>query len=119
MTVIGNGQALGGSPFNGVRRITVNGNDGDDRIDGSNLATALTLNGGNGNDTLVGGSGDDNLGGGAGNDALFGGPGVDVLRGDDGADTITATDGVSDSVVDAGAGNDTIRKDRVDPGAGT
>jgi Ca2+-binding RTX toxin-like protein len=119
LTIIGNGQALGGSPFNGVRRITVNGNDGDDRIDGSNVATALTLNGGNGNDTLVGGSGNDNLSGGAGNDALFGGPGVDVLRGDDGADTITATDGVSDSVVDGGAGNDTIHKDRVDPGAGT
>jgi Ca2+-binding RTX toxin-like protein len=119
LNVIGNGKTVGGSPFNNVKRITINGLDGDDRLDGSNLAFPLTINGGNGNDTLIGGSGDDNLAGGAGDDALFGNEGVDALRGNDGADTITATDGVADSVIDGGNGNDTIRKDRVDPGNGT
>jgi hypothetical protein len=37
-----------------------------------------------------------------------------AARGNDGADTITTTDGVSDAVLVGGAGNDTIRKDRVD-----
>ena len=67
--------------------------------------------------TICGGR--DNEDGGAGNDQLNGGPGVDVLHGDDGADTLTATDGIADGIVDGGAGNDTIRKDRVDPGTGT
>ena len=117
--VIGNGRTVAGSPFNGVRRITVNALDGDDRIDGSAVSIPLALLGGNGNDTLIGGFGDDAISGGAGNDQLNGGPGVDVLRGDDGADTLTATDGIADGLVDGGAGNDTIRKDRVDPGSGT
>jgi Ca2+-binding RTX toxin-like protein len=119
LTVVGNGASVGGSPFNGVKRITVNGADGDDRLDASTLSLPVALNGGNGNDTLIGGAADDTLGGGSGNDNLLGNGGVDVLRGDDGADTITATDGVADSVVDGGAGNDTIRKDRVDPSTGT
>jgi Ca2+-binding RTX toxin-like protein len=117
--VVGNGRAVGGSPFNGVRRITVNGQGGDDRVDGSNLAVPLTINGGAGNDVLIGGSGGDTLGGGAGNDNLFGNAGIDVLRGDDGTDTINASDGVADAVVDGGGGTDTIRKDRVDPGNGS
>jgi len=117
--VIGNGQTVNGSPFQGVRRITVNGLDGDDRLDGSALSIPLTINGGNGNDTLIGGFGGDALSGGAGNDNLNGGAGVDVLHGDDGADTLTATDGIADALIDGGAGNDTIRKDRVDPGSGT
>jgi Ca2+-binding RTX toxin-like protein len=119
LTVVGNGASVGGSPFNGVKRITVNGVDGDDRLDASSLSLPVTLNGGNGNDTLIGGGGDDVLSGGSGDDNLLGNGGIDVLRGDDGADTLTATDGVADSVVDGGSGNDTIRKDRVDPSNGT
>jgi hypothetical protein len=97
VSVVGNGQAVSGSPFNGVRRIVVKGLDGDDRIDGSGVSVALSLFGGNGNDALIGGFG------------------VDDLHGEGGNDTLTSTDGVADAIVDGGSGNDTIRKDRVDP----
>ncbi|MDB5323016.1 MAG: choice-of-anchor domain, partial [Phycisphaerales bacterium] len=101
VSVIGNGTAVSGSPFNGVRRIVVHGFDGDDRIDGSGVSIPLSLFGGNGNDALIGGFG------------------VDDLHGEGGNDTLTATDGVADAVIDGGAGTDTIRKDRVDPSSGT
>jgi Ca2+-binding RTX toxin-like protein len=119
VSVVGNGKTIGGSPFHGVNRIVVNGNDGDDRIDAARVSIPVTINGGNGNDTLVGGSGADNLSGGNGNDALFGGPGIDVFHGDEGADTLTATDGLADALVDGGGGNDSIRKDRIDNATGT
>ncbi|HSI33898.1 MAG TPA: choice-of-anchor D domain-containing protein, partial [Tepidisphaeraceae bacterium] len=119
LSVVGNGVAVNGSPFNGVRRIVVNGFDGADRIDASGLAIPVTILGGNGNDTLIGGDGPDSLSGGANNDVLTGGPGLDVLRGDDGDDLLNAQDGLADSHVDGGAGNDTIRKDRTDSGSGT
>lgn len=137
LTVIGNGKTVSGSPFNNVNRITVNGNDGADRIDASNLSIPVILNGGNGNDTLIGGSnndllqggaGDDNLDGQAGNDSLLGGigndvltggPGLDSMKGEDGNDTLNAADGLADLLVDGGAGNDTIHKDRTDSATNT
>lgn len=119
LTVTANGQTVAGSPFNSVNRIVVNGLDGDDRIDASAISIPVNLNGGNGNDTLTGGGGDDTLQGGSGDDNLNGGAGIDLLRGDDGNDTLTASDGIADQLVDGGAGNDTIRKDRTDPGTGT
>src|SRR4029077_188303 len=106
LVITANGATVAGSPFNGVSRITVNGLDGDDRIDASAISIPVNLSGGNGNDTLTGGGGNDNISGGAGNDAINGGAGIDILRGDDGADTITASDGIADSLVDGGAGND-------------
>jgi Ca2+-binding RTX toxin-like protein len=137
LNVIANRSTVAGSPFNGVRRIVVNGNDGDDRIDASALNVPVTLNGGNGNDTMIGGKGDDVLNGGNGNDVLdggdgddslfgganddvlTGGPGLDSMKGDDGNDTINAADGLSDLLVDGGAGNDTIHKDRIDSSTNT
>lgn len=137
LTVIGNGKTVSGSPFNGVSKITVNGNDGADRIDASNLDIPVILNGGNGNDTLIGGSnndllqggaGDDNLDGqagndtllgGIGNDVLTGGPGLDSMKGEDGNDTLNAADGLADLLVDGGSGNDTIHKDRTDVSTNT
>jgi hypothetical protein len=101
VSVVGNGRTVSGSPFNGVKRIVVRGLDGDDRIDGSGVSVALSLFGGNGNDALIGGFG------------------VDDLHGEGGNDTLTSTDGVADAIVDGGPGNDTIRKDRVDPWSGT
>jgi len=137
LSVIGNGKTVSGSPFNNVNKITVNGNDGADRIDASNLSIPVILNGGNGNDTLIGGSnndllqggaGDDNLDGQAGNDSLLGGigndvltggPGLDSMKGEDGNDTLNAADGLADLLVDGGAGNDTIHKDRTDSSTNT
>jgi Ca2+-binding RTX toxin-like protein len=137
ITVIGNGKSISGSPFHGVSKIVVNGNDGADRIDASAVAVPVTLNGGNGDDTLIGGSGndllqggndDDNLDGGAGddrllggigNDVLTGGAGLDSMQGEDGNDTINAADGLADVLVDGGAGNDALHKDRTDHSTNT
>jgi hypothetical protein len=119
LVVTANGATVFGSPFNGVSRIVVNGLDGDDRIDASAISIPVNLFGGNGNDTLTGGGGDDSISGGAGDDAINGGAGVDILHGDDGNDTLTASDGIADTMVDGGAGNDTIRKDRTDHASGT
>jgi Ca2+-binding RTX toxin-like protein len=137
LNVVGNGKTVAGSRFNGVSRIVVNGNDGSDRIDATGLSIPLTMNGGNGDDTLIGGSGNDVLNGGAGNDnldggdgddtllggigndVLTGGPGLDSMKGEDGNDTLNAADGLADLLVDGGLGNDTIHKDRVDNASGT
>jgi Ca2+-binding RTX toxin-like protein len=68
-------------------RLTINALGGDDVVDASglsNVAIALTANGGDGDDVLIGGAGNDTLNGGAGDDVLIGGPGLDVLDGGSG-----------------------------------
>ena len=68
-------------------RLVLNGQGGDDDIDASGLdadAILLTVNGGDGDDTLIGGAGADLLVGNAGDDRLLGGPGADVLDGGSG-----------------------------------
>ncbi|MBL7044120.1 MAG: pre-peptidase C-terminal domain-containing protein [Pirellulaceae bacterium] len=76
---------------------TLNGNDGQNVIDASELAvnTPLTLNGGGGPDVLTGGRGDDTLNGGAGDDLLVGG---DPAK----------TPIIGDNTYDGGTGFDTI-----------
>ena len=64
--------------------LSINALDGNDRVDATGLAASagkLTIDGGNGDDSLFGGGGDDVLTGGAGDDLLVGGPGQDVLDG--------------------------------------
>ncbi|CAM3442980.1 DUF4214 domain-containing protein [Halomonas lysinitropha] len=65
-----------------------------------------TLNGDDLNDTLVGSDFDDVINGGAGNDTLTGGAGDDVINGGEGIDTIAG--GAGDDVITGGAGNDII-----------
>ncbi len=85
-----------------VENLVVNGQAGDDTIQGQNgiaSLTHLTIDGGDGNDTLGGGDGDDTLLGGAGNDTIDGNRGSDVAIGGGGNDTF---------VWDPGDGSDTI-----------
>jgi Ca2+-binding RTX toxin-like protein len=73
-------------------RLTINALAGDDSVDASALAddtVPLTVNGGDGNDTLTGGDGDDSLNGENGDDTLVGGPGNDILDGGPGNNTVT------------------------------
>ena len=86
--------------------LTINGNEGDDRIkaeDGVEAQILITLNGDAGDDWL---SADATLNGGAGNDALFGGSGNDVLNGGAGDDTFVG--GTGTDTIDGGTGFDTI-----------
>lgn len=108
----------------------LNGNAGDDFLNGGNGADILdglagndtlvggrgadVLNGGNGDDLLlgddlkIGAGGNDILNGGAGNDILDGGKGDDILTGGAGNDLLTGGKGGDTFVFAAGEGTDTI-----------
>ena len=79
--------------------------DGDDNIDGDNLANIIF--GGEGNDTLAGFGGDDLVFGEDGNDIVAGGAGDDLVDGGDGDDDVRG--GVGEDVAFGGEGNDLIR----------
>ncbi len=89
----------------------IRGGDGNDLIFGVGSETTLTLEG----DTLDGGDGNDSVLAQLGNDVLIGGNGQDTLEGFDGNDTITGGNGIDvimgqagDDSIDAGSGADVI-----------
>jgi Ca2+-binding RTX toxin-like protein len=82
----------------------INGFTGNDAIDATGMATAVTLLGLAGNDTLTGGAANDTIDGGIGNDRLSGRAGDDLIRGGDGDDVLLGELG-SDTYL-GGAGND-------------
>ena len=92
-------------------RPTINGGDGDDRIEGGMQGDVLngdagrdTINGGGGDDSIDGGDGDDRLSGDAGNDVLVGGSGRDYLDGGLGNDSLNG--GTDEDTINGGVGND-------------
>jgi Ca2+-binding RTX toxin-like protein len=97
-----------------VENLTVAGAGGDDTIVAQNglagLAglTKLTINGGDGNDTLTGGDGNDTVIGGAGNDVVSGGRGNDTVLLGSGTDTFLWNPGDSSDTVEGGSGSDAI-----------
>jgi Ca2+-binding RTX toxin-like protein len=110
-----------------VESSTVNAGDGDDTVSGKEggglggvFATALTIDGGVGDDVLTGGDGDDDISGGSGNDTLKSGAGDDTLDGGSGADFVSGGD--ASDVVMGGSGNDHVTGgdggDTLDGGAG-
>ena len=95
-----------------VENLGVDGLRGDDEIIGSNgLAglTALTIDGGSGNDTLVGGDGADVLIGGRGSDQVNGGRGNDVAYLGSGRDTFTWNPGDGSDTVNGQRGHDAMQ----------
>jgi hypothetical protein len=97
-----------GSPI-ALTSITVNAGDGEDKITTlAGLPTALTLDGGDGNDLLnaSGATGPATLSGGTGNDTLIGGSDSDSISGGSGEDLIDGRGG--SNTLDGGADNDTI-----------
>lgn len=90
--------------FDSALTITVNGGDGGDTILGSEFADSLV--GGNGADSITGALADDTLEGSNGNDTLSGGVGDDSMLGGDGADSISGDTG-NDTVI-AGNGADNV-----------
>jgi Ca2+-binding RTX toxin-like protein len=92
--------------------LVLNANGGDDSFTGSNGLAALislTINGGDGNDTLIGGDGNDVLNGGDGNDILIGGRGADVLIGGAGDDTFVWNPGDGSDTIEGQDGHDTLQ----------
>jgi Ca2+-binding RTX toxin-like protein len=94
-----------------TENLVLNMNGGDDVFTASNgLASliSLTVDGGDGNDTITGGDGNDTLLGGNGNDLITGGRGNDVARLGNGDDTFVWNPGDGSDTVDGGDGNDTL-----------
>jgi Ca2+-binding RTX toxin-like protein len=92
--------------------LVVNASGGNDTVDASALSAgvvALTIDGGNGNDTIVGSHGADILLGGAGNDTVTGGQGNDTALLGDGNDTFIWNPGDGSDIVEGQAGTDTLR----------
>ena len=73
----GGAGGAGGATFASIEKI--GGTDFADRLDASGITTAVMLDAGGGNDTLLGGSGADTLLGGDGDDQLNGGAANDSL----------------------------------------
>ncbi len=90
--------------FDAALTVTVNGGDGGDTIFGSEFADSLV--GGNGADSITGALEDDTLDGSHGNDTMSGGVGEDSILGGDGADSIHGDAG--DDTVVAGNGADEV-----------
>jgi Domain of unknown function (DUF4347)/RTX calcium-binding nonapeptide repeat (4 copies) len=82
----------------------INGQGGDDRIDGKSGNDLLR--GGIGNDTLLGGAGNDILTGDLGSNSLIGGAGNDILIG--GADRDSLIGGAGNDILTGGEFNDTL-----------
>ena len=118
---------LGTDYLSNIENITTG--DGDDTIDGNNLANVLTaaagndeidayggddvLLGGTGIDDLDGGNGDDEFDGGADDDWLTGDAGNDVLNGGSGDDELNGDDwsgdaGLGVDILTGGDGADTL-----------
>ena len=96
------------------------GAQGDDTITWAGIASAVTANSGEGNDTLIMGNGGDVVDGGAGNDIISGNGGADTINGGDGNDIIDG--GAGSNEITGGAGDDRITagtgSDEIDGGDG-
>ena len=86
-------------------QISVDGDDGNDTIIGS-LDLGSTLIGGDGSDTITGSAGNELINAGDGADSVIAGDGNDTVLGGDGNDIIDA--GTGDDSIDAGDGNDSV-----------
>ena len=96
--------------------LVVNGKGGDDRFapaaPGLNTVE-ITINAGEGNDTVTGAEADDTLNGEGGNDTLLGGKGGDTVSGGDGDDTMTWNPGDGSDRNTGDAGIDTVQSNGV------
>jgi hypothetical protein len=87
--------------------ISINGGNGNDTIAiGSSVKTSCAITGGNGDDTIVGSSAADAIAGGSGNDSIYGSGGNDALFGQNGNDSLYGNSGNDDLV--GGAGDDVL-----------
>jgi len=94
-----------------TENLVLNMGGGDDVFSaGNGLASliSLTVDGGDGNDTITGGDGNDTLIGGNGNDVITGGRGNDNAQLGSGDDTFVWNPGDGSDVVDGGDGTDTL-----------
>lgn len=97
--------AVTASDFAALTTLVIEAGDGDDMITGSD-SFADSIEGNDGDDTILGGAMGDTIDAGDGNDSVDGGTGADSILGDDGQDTINGGD--DNDTVDAGNGQDSV-----------
>lgn len=102
-----------------LKRVSVNGGDGNDTITGSARNDVIDggagddfIKGGSGSDNILGGSGNDKSLGGSGNDTISGGAGNDTSGGQAGDDVLIGEEG--NDKLDGGIGTDTIKAEGFD-----
>ncbi len=95
-------QAGDTATFSQIEQFTLT--DFDDILTGSSGLVAITVDGGDGNDTIRGGWGNDSLLGGTGDDLILGGSSSDWLEGGDGNDSLISNSG--NDTMYGGAGDD-------------
>ena len=91
--------------------LTINAGNGNDTINASTVPAGvigLTIDGGAGNDTITGSQGNDMLLGGDGNDTVVGGRGNDMALLGNGNDTFIWNPGDGSDIVEGQAGTDTL-----------
>src|SRR5262245_43375103 len=95
--------------FAGIGTVTINAGDGDDTVNGGTYGGVLVANGGAGVDTLIGGDGADTLNPGTGddNDTVNCGAGTDTVSYADDTATLAISLAIT-GAQDTGAGSDTI-----------
>jgi Ca2+-binding RTX toxin-like protein len=104
-------------PIASFSKIQVNAGGGDDRVaidEGNGVFTdtiPTTVNGGDGDDTLVGGTGAETLNGDAGNDLIDPNRGNDTANGGPGDDNFTWDPGDGSDTDEGGDGNDALNFD--------
>ena len=91
--------------------LTINAGNGNDTINAATMpagSIGLVIDGGAGNDVITGSAGADTLIGGTGSDTVTGGQGNDSADLGDGNDTFVWNPGDGSDVVEGGAGTDTL-----------
>jgi Ca2+-binding RTX toxin-like protein len=116
--------ALGGVVRGNIEVLTVNSGDGSDTIVATNNDDFVDAHGGDdsidgrgGNDTLIGGDGSDTVIGGSGGDTFYGGDGVDALNGGAGVDVLNGGNGDDVFTFSAGEANGDTLQDFAGNGA--
>ncbi len=102
-----------------LKRVSINGGDGNDTITGSTRNDVIDggagddfIKGGAGSDSILGGGGNDKSLGGSGNDTISGGVGNDTSGGQAGDDALIGDEG--NDKLDGGIGTDTIKAEGFD-----
>ena len=95
-----------------ITRVIIEGNGGNDNIDCTTLKTKCSIDGDDGDDTVIGSEKSDRIDGGEGEDSLIGGKGSDNMRGEDDDDIVRG--GKGNDTVNGGSGEDNLTGDEND-----
>ena len=95
-----------------ISRVTIDAGNGNDRVDCTTLKVPVSIDGNDGDDTIIGSEKSDRIDGGPGDDSINGGKGHDKVRGEDDDDTVRG--GKGNDTVEGNNGEDRLTGDEND-----